>query len=115
MFQEEEVRRELQQESQAKEAWRRGDAREIKVEREISSEISEDQTYNFQRSSFDQPNMRNICQYECEICEDKHYHSKPIFTVREYQGDYQFLNPFPLEMKEVNLILQRDQILLNIV
>ena len=115
MLQEEAVRRELQEESQAKESWRRRNAIEIKVEREIWSQISEDLKYHFQRSSFDQPNMRNICQYECEICEDRHYHSKPIFTVRESQGDYQFVNPFPLEMKEVNLILQRDQILLNIV
>ena len=78
--------------------------------------MGEDQKYHFQRASFDQLNMRNICQYECEICEDKHYHSKPILSVREYQGDYQFVNPFPLEMKEVNLILpflQRDKILLN--
>ena len=77
--------------------------------------MGEDQKYHFQRGSFDQLNMRNICQYECEICEEKHYHSKPRHSVLEYQGDYQFVNPFPLEMKEVNLTLQRDQILLNIV
>ena len=73
--------------------------------KERLSQICEckDQKYNFQRTSFDQPNMRNICQYECEICEDRHYHSKPILSVRECQEDYQFVNPFPLEMKEVIL------------